>query len=49
LLLNFNSASLHGNSDGMSNQELNIWGWGWGWGWVEKSDFSEKIGLLGRS
>jgi hypothetical protein len=43
LLLNFNSAALHGNSDGVSNQELSAWGW------VQNSDFFEKIGLLGRS
>jgi hypothetical protein len=43
LLLNFNSAALHGNSDGVSSQELSAWGG------VEKSDFSAKIGLLGRS
>jgi hypothetical protein len=45
LLLNFNSAALHGNSDGISNQELGFQNYGE----VEKSDFFEKIGFLGRS
>jgi hypothetical protein len=43
LLLNFNSAALHGNSDGMSNQTLNVWGLGW----VEKSDFLQKSDFWG--
>jgi hypothetical protein len=43
LLLNFNSAALHGNSDGMSNQKLDTGCK------AETSDFFEKIGCLGRS
>jgi hypothetical protein len=41
LLLNFNSAALHGNSDGVSSQKL-----GAGF-WDEKSDFLQKSDFWG--
>jgi hypothetical protein len=41
LLLNFNSAALHGNSDGMSIQKLGSWCK------VEKFDFLQKSNFWG--
>jgi hypothetical protein len=40
-LLNFNSAALHGNSDGMSNQELKAWCK------TEKLNFFKKFNFWG--
>jgi hypothetical protein len=41
LLLNFNSAALHGNSDGVSSQKMGFWGK------AEKSDFLQKSNFWG--